>query len=56
MNDDYRQRAEQHKPRTAEGITAAAREMLRNGLTDHDAAYVLRLDVQQLRRLVGGTR
>lgn len=49
----YRDRAEAHKPRTKEGIIEAAREMLRNGLTDYDAAHVLKLDVEQVRRLIG---
>ncbi len=51
--DDHRRRAELHKPLTREGIVAAARELLRTGLSDHDVAQVLKLDVQQLRRLVG---
>jgi hypothetical protein len=46
-------RAELHKPKTQDGIIAAARDMLRNGLTDYDVARVLRLDVQHVRRLIG---
>jgi hypothetical protein len=49
----YRERAAQHMPQSKEGLLHAAREMLRNGLTDHDVAHVLRLDVQQIRRLIG---
>ena len=50
---DYRQRAEAHKPSDAAGIRAAALEMLRSGLTDHDVGHVLRLDANAVRRLVG---
>lgn len=50
---DYSRRATEHAPATAEGLRDAALEMLRSGLTDHDAAHVLRLDVNALRRLIG---
>jgi hypothetical protein len=49
----YQELAEAHKPQTAEGIAAAARELVRNGLTDHDVAHVLRLDVELVRRFLG---
>lgn len=50
---DYDRRAAEHAPQTAEGLRAAALEMLRSGLTDHDVAHVLRLDVNAVRRLIG---
>ena len=35
------------------GLHSAELEMLRAGLTDHDVAAVLRLDVAGVRRLIG---
>lgn len=50
---DFDRRAREHAPQTVEGLRDAALEMLRNGLTDHDVAHVLQLDVNGVRRLVG---
>jgi hypothetical protein len=42
-----------HTPKTAEAVRKAARSLLARGFGDHDIAAVLRLDVQQVRWLVG---
>lgn len=50
---DYRQRAEQHAPKTAEEIERAARELISSGLGEHTVAHILRMDVNALRRMLG---
>jgi hypothetical protein len=50
----HRELAEPHRPSTPEGLASAAREPLRNGLTDHDIAHILRMDVAQIRQILGG--
>jgi hypothetical protein len=50
---EYSRLAEMNKPQTPEGIVAAARELLHNGSTEFDVAHVLKVDVHQIRRLVG---
>jgi hypothetical protein len=34
-------------------MRAAAQQLIASGLTDHDVANILRLDVNQLRRIFG---
>jgi hypothetical protein len=53
MNDEYRQRAELHAPKTTVEIERAARELAARGLGDHTVAHVLHMDVNALRRMLG---
>jgi hypothetical protein len=50
---DYDARAQRHAPKTAEQIAAAARELARDGHSDHTIAQILRLDVQAVRQIIG---
>ena len=50
---EYDVRAVEHRPETIEGLREAAMQLLRDGLTDHDVAQILELDVNAVRRLVG---
>lgn len=52
-SDDYRARAELHRPQTMEGFRDAAQQMLREGFSDHGIAHALRLHPEQVRRLLG---
>jgi hypothetical protein len=53
--NDYRQKAEQHRPRTSAEIAEAAKTLTREfGVAT--AAHVLQLDPLEVRRLIGRSR
>jgi hypothetical protein len=52
---DYRALAELHKPRTAEGLQEAARDLACRGFSDHGIAHALALDVQAVRAMLAAS-
>jgi hypothetical protein len=53
MSTQYGERAEVHKPRTAEEIERAARALAAQGFGDHTIAHVLTMDVNAVRQMLG---
>jgi metal-dependent amidase/aminoacylase/carboxypeptidase family protein len=49
---DYLERANRHAPQSADELCQAARQMLRDGLSDHGVAAALGIDVTAVRRLI----
>jgi hypothetical protein len=50
---DYRARAEQHAPKTPAEVAATARDLAKQGFSDHTIAAILKLDVEVTRRMIG---
>ncbi len=53
MDDDYRQRANEHAPKTVDEIRAAAHRLSNEGYSERGIADALRLDISAVRRLLG---
>ena len=53
MNSNYRERAEQFAPKTAEEIQQAACKLADEGFGDFDIAFILGIDVAAARKLIG---
>jgi hypothetical protein len=51
--DDYRIRAETHRPKTPGEIERAAKDLDARGLGAYTIAHVLKLNIEQVNRMLG---
>lgn len=52
----YRDRANLYKPKTSSEIAAAAKDLAAQKFGDHTISHILKIDVNLVRMIVGGTR
>lgn len=54
MSDsEYRRRAEEHAPKTPAEVVQTARNLLKQGFSDHTIASILKIDVNAVRVMLG---
>jgi hypothetical protein len=50
---DYQRRAEEHAPKTPAEVAQCARDLIKQGFSDHTIASILKIDVNAVRLMLG---
>jgi hypothetical protein len=53
IDSEYRRRAEEHAPKTPAEVAQSARDLIKQGFSDHTVAAILKLDIDSVRQMIG---